>query len=147
MSSIWSFHVKAHKPIHVWDHTSRILCFLKEEQRYVSYFCDRSCFNYFSTSQLVNIHHEGSPWQHTDCSGIYNTITLVLDSSPLRSVLNTTWCDRVCQWLVPGQWFSLYSPISSITIADCHDMSNVYLVVRGIKHQILKFHYVILDWH
>jgi hypothetical protein len=30
-----------------------------------------------------------------------------------RGVLNTTLCDKVCQWLAAGQWFSLGTPVSS----------------------------------
>jgi hypothetical protein len=33
---------------------------------------------------------------------------------PLRlGVLNTTLCNKVCLWLVRGQWFSLVNPVSS----------------------------------
>jgi hypothetical protein len=30
-----------------------------------------------------------------------------------RGVLDTTLCNKVCQWLAAGQWFSLGTPISS----------------------------------
>jgi hypothetical protein len=28
-------------------------------------------------------------------------------------VFDTTLCDKVCQWLEPGWWFSLGTPVSS----------------------------------
>ena len=37
--------------------------------------------------------------------------TNVVSSNPLRrGVLDTTLCDKVCQWLTAGQWFSLGTP-------------------------------------
>ena len=43
-----------------------------------------------------------------------------------RGVLDTTLCDKVCQWLATGQWFSL---ISSTTNTDRHDMTEIFLKV------------------
>jgi hypothetical protein len=31
-------------------------------------------------------------------------------------ISDTTLCDKVCQWLATGQWFSQCSPVSSATI-------------------------------
>jgi hypothetical protein len=31
-----------------------------------------------------------------------------------RGVLDTTLCDKVCQWLTAGRWFSPDTPVSSI---------------------------------
>jgi hypothetical protein len=37
---------------------------------------------------------------------------LICFSNPLRrGVLDTTLCDKVCQWLTAGQWFSLGTPV------------------------------------
>ena len=41
-------------------------------------------------------------------------------------VLDTTLCDKVCQWLAVGQWFS---PVSSINKTDRHDMTEILLNV------------------
>jgi hypothetical protein len=35
-----------------------------------------------------------------------------------RGVLDTTLCDKVCQWLAACQWFSPNSPVSSINITE-----------------------------
>ena len=32
-----------------------------------------------------------------------------------------TLCDKVCQWLATGRWFSPGAPVSSINKTDCHD--------------------------
>jgi hypothetical protein len=51
---------------------------------------------------------------------------------PLRwGVLDTTLCDKVCQWLAASHWFS---PISSTNKTDHHDLTEILLKV------VLKFH-------
>ena len=37
----------------------------------------------------------------------------------------TTSCDKVCQWLATGQWFSPGPNVSSTNKTDCHDMAFV----------------------
>ena len=46
-----------------------------------------------------------------------------------RGVLNTTLCDKVCQWHVAGLWFSLGTQVSSSNKTDCHDMTEILLKV------------------
>jgi hypothetical protein len=40
-------------------------------------------------------------------------------------VLDTTLCDKVCQWLVTGQWFSPGNTVSSTNKTDCHDITEI----------------------
>ena len=47
-----------------------------------------------------------------------------------RGVLDTTWCDKVCQRLAAGRWFSPDTPVSSTNKADCH----WNIVESGVKH-------------
>jgi hypothetical protein len=42
------------------------------------------------------------------------------------SVLNTTLCDKICQWLSTGWWFS---PVSSTNEIDRHDIPEILLKV------------------
>jgi hypothetical protein len=42
-------------------------------------------------------------------------------------VLNTTLCDKVCQWLSPG------TPVSSTNKTDHHDITEI-LLKSGFKH-------------
>ena len=42
-----------------------------------------------------------------------------------RGVLNTTLCDKVCQWIAAGQWFSPGTPISSTNKIDRHDITEI----------------------
>jgi hypothetical protein len=47
----------------------------------------------------------------------------------MQSVLDTTLCDKVCQWLAAGRWFYLGTSISSINKADRHDITDILLKV------------------
>ena len=42
-----------------------------------------------------------------------------------RGVLDTTLCDKVCQWLAIGRWFSPGTPVFSTNRTDCHDISEI----------------------
>ena len=41
----------------------------------------------------------------------------------------TTLCDKVCQWLAAGWWFSPGFPVSSTNKTDCHDKAEILLKV------------------
>jgi hypothetical protein len=43
-----------------------------------------------------------------------------------RGVLDATLCDKVCEWLATGQWFS---PVSSFIKTDHHDITEILLKV------------------
>ena len=47
-----------------------------------------------------------------------------------QGVLNTTLCDKVCQWLVTGQWFSSGPPVSYTNKNDHHDIAEILLKVH-----------------
>ena len=42
---------------------------------------------------------------------------------------NITLCDKVCQWLVTGRWFSANTLVSSTNKTDCHDITEIELKV------------------
>ena len=54
-------------------------------------------------------------------------ITTNVESCPFRSVLDTTLCDKVCQWLAAGRWFS---PVSSTNTTDWNDITEILLKVE-----------------
>jgi hypothetical protein len=54
------------------------------------------------------------------CRGVLDTTLCVLD---------TTLCDKVCQWLEAGRWFSLGTPVSSTNKTDSHDITKILLKV------------------
>ena len=45
----------------------------------------------------------------------------------------TTLCDKVCQWLATGWWFSPNPPVSSTNKSDRHDIAEI-LFENGVKH-------------
>ena len=47
----------------------------------------------------------------------------------LPSELDTALCDKVCQWLMTGLWFSLVTMVSSINKTDCQDITEILLKV------------------
>ena len=44
-------------------------------------------------------------------------------------VLDTTLCDKVCQWLATGQWISPGTPFTSTNKTDRHDIIEILLKV------------------
>ena len=46
-----------------------------------------------------------------------------------RGVLDTTLCDKVCQWHKASRWFSQGNLVSSTNKTDCHDISEILLKV------------------
>ena len=50
-----------------------------------------------------------------------------------RCVIDTTLCDKFCQWLATGRWFSLGTPVSSTNETDRH-WHNWNVVESGVNH-------------
>jgi hypothetical protein len=46
-----------------------------------------------------------------------------------RGVLDTTLCEKVCQWIAAGQLFSPGTRVSSTNKTDCHDITEILLKV------------------
>ena len=47
----------------------------------------------------------------------------------MRGVLDTTLCDKVCQWLATGRWFSPGTPVTPTNKTDLHDIAEILLKV------------------
>ena len=57
-------------------------------------------------------------------------ITMLWVRFPLRGgVPDTTLCDKSCQWLAAGPWFSPRTPVSATNKLDCHDITEILLKV------------------
>jgi hypothetical protein len=61
-------------------------------------------------------------------------------------VFDTTLCDKVCQWLATGQWFSSCTLFSSTNKADHHDITEILLKValNTINHQPPPINYLLV---
>ena len=76
----------------------------------------------------IYITEQGTSWSWSYGSWIYNNIcnqclsplTLWVRISLRRGVLNTTLCNKVCQWLAAGRWFSPVTSVSSTNKTDHH---------------------------
>jgi hypothetical protein len=49
---------------------------------------------------------------------VYHHLSCELESRSWWSVLDTTLCDKICQWLEADRWFSLSTPVSSSNKTD-----------------------------
>ena len=80
---------------------------------------------------------KGLSWLWSYGSWIYNYIcnqclsplTLWVQILFRRSILDPTLCDKVCQWLVAGRWFSLDTLVSSTNKTDCYNITEILLKV------------------
>ena len=73
-------------------------------------------------------------------SGIYYiSLTLWIRIPFSRDVLDTTLCDKVCQWLAAGRWFSRGTLISSTNKTDSHDIIEILLKV-ALNTITISFH-------
>ena len=51
-----------------------------------------------------------------------------------RGVLDATLCDKVCQWLAAGRWFSPGTPVSSTNKTNHHNITeNIIESESGVK--------------
>ena len=55
--------------------------------------------------------------------------TDVLSSNPAQGEVYNIICDKVCQWLAAGRWFSSGPPVSSTNKTDRHDITEILLKV------------------
>jgi len=58
----------------------------------------------------------------------------------------TTLCDKVCQWLATGRWFSSAPPVSSTNKTDRHDISEILLKVALSTIKQIKQHYTCFNF-
>jgi hypothetical protein len=84
---------------------------------------------------LYQIRYRGPSWQWSYGSWIYNYLCNQC-ISPLMLWVRiairtrcTTLCNKVCQWLATGLWFSLGPPVSPINKTDSHDIAVIVLRV------------------
>jgi hypothetical protein len=88
-------------------------------------------FNYHGTMGITV--NKGRLWSYG--SQIYNYLCnqclspLKFESCSWRGVLDTTLCDKVCQWLVARRWLSPGTPVYSTNKSDRHDITEILLKV------------------
>jgi hypothetical protein len=63
------------------------------------------------------------------CNQCLSPLMLWVQTLLRRSVFDTTLCDKVCQWLATGRWFSLCTVVSSTNKNKRHDITEILLKV------------------
>ena len=79
----------------------------------------------------------GSSWSWSHGSWIYNylwnqyqsPLTLWARTPLKRGAIDTTLCNKICQWLVTGRLYSPGTPVSSTNIPARHDIAEQLLKV------------------
>ena len=76
---------------------------------------------------------KGSLWSYGRlcnlCNRCLSPLTLWVRIPLRRGVLDTTLCDKVCQWLATYRWFSPGIPVSSISKTGRYDIIEILLKV------------------
>jgi hypothetical protein len=64
------------------------------------------------------------------CNQYLSTLKLWVQAPFMAGcILDTTLCDKVCQWLAPSLWFYQGTPVSSTNKTDCHNITEILLKV------------------
>ena len=66
---------------------------------------------------------------HLPMQSLPTTTNVVSSNSTQTSVLDTTLCDKVCQCLAAGLWFSPGTPVSPTNKTDRHNIIEILLKV------------------
>ena len=81
----------------------------------------------FTGNKALTLELKRLSWSYG--SWIYNYLCNQCLSPLMLWVLDTTLCDKVCQWLATGRWFSPDPQVSSTNKADSHDIAEILLKV------------------
>jgi hypothetical protein len=80
-------------------------------------------------SLCLSYYFQGPSYSRSYGSWIYNYLCNRCLSPLMLWVRILTLCDKVCQWLVAGQWIFPGTPISSTNKTGCHDITEILLKV------------------
>ena len=97
---------------------------------------DKSHKQLFCCARL-RIQSKGTSWSWSYGSWIYNylcnqglsALMLWVRIALRWGVIDPTLCDKVCQRLAAGWWFSLGTPVSSTNKTERHDITEILLKV------------------
>ena len=88
--------------------------------------------------KIILIWNFWTTWQQRTCQILYR---MFLNDGKLQNkmdrgkkgVLDTAFCDKVCQWFAAGQWFFPLTLVSSTNKTYRHDITEILLKV-AFKH-------------
>ena len=99
----------------------------------LGFFCISSLFNY------IKLSCRGRPGRDRMVIGFTTThlhmqsvpiTTKVVSLNPADEVFSMQLCDKVCQWLAAGRWFSMGTPVSSTNGTVHHSIAEILLKVH-----------------
>jgi hypothetical protein len=62
-----------------------------------------------------------------------------VSSNPVHGdvcVLDSKFCDKFCQWITRGRWFSPGTPVSSTNNTDHHNIAYLYHIMLYLVHLV-----------
>ena len=71
----------------------------------------------------------GNGFTTTCVISVYYHLSCEFEPRPIRGVLDTILCDKVCQILATGRWFSAGTQVSSSNKTDRHDIIEILVKV------------------
>ena len=125
--SVWKFQTISEIEEHVWLHLDFFSSFFRRLGR------NNDADGHYWCKYVISIW--GPSWSWSYGSWIYNYLCnqclspLMLWVRISIGVRCTTLCDKVCQWVATGRWFSPGSPVSSTNKTDRHDITEILLKV------------------
>jgi hypothetical protein len=77
------------------------------------------------------------------CSPFLSALKLWIRILLRQGVLDTTLCDKVCQWLATDRWFSTGTLVSSTNKTDRYDIAEILLkvalnILKHLKNRAFK---------
>ena len=115
-------------------------------------FCQGRWFNRWTGKGQIKVYQpslfdKGLSWTRSYGSWIYeylcnqflSPLTLRVRIPFRRGVLDTSLCDKFCQWLATGRWFSPGTPVSSTNKTDHHNINEILLKVALNTISIILF--------
>jgi hypothetical protein len=87
------------------------------------------------------------------CNQFLSPLTLWVRIPLRQGILDTTLCDKVCQWPAAGLWFSSVTLVSSSSKTDPHDITKIWLKPNPKKivlfydySAVVKIHFFFLPF-
>ena len=72
----------------------------------------------------------------TCATSAYHHKSCEFKPSSWRGVIDTTLCDKVCQWLATGRWFSQCTPVSSTNMNKTNNCLSLRIIGHKTDHDI-----------
>jgi len=108
------------------------------------------CFSVNNMLHYVLPYFAGPSWSYGSwiynylCNQCLSLLTLWVGIPIMWGVLDTTLCDKVCQLLATGRWFSPVTPVFSTNETDRHDRTEILLKVSLYTIALTLFRCILL---